>query len=116
MSVSARTRKRTVKRVSKINIAKPKEALAENLGLCSTCNNVANCGFLRANGQPIVFCEEFDSIVPTVSEEVVSEHFPTVEEMREWDEYKGLCINCDNRKDCAIRNREIGVWHCEEYR
>lgn len=63
----------------------------------------------------MLFCEEFDSTVPTITEETTVESFPTLEEMREWDEYKGLCVNCENRKDCAIRNKEIGVWHCEEY-
>lgn len=53
--------------------------------------------------------------MPTITEETTVESFPTLEEMREWDEYKGLCVNCENRKDCAIRNKEIGVWHCEEY-
>ncbi|MGQ9708129.1 MAG: hypothetical protein ACUVUR_04565 [bacterium] len=55
-------------------------------------------------------------MVPTITEETTSESFPTLEEMRDWDEYKGLCLNCENRKDCSIRNNEIGVWHCEEYR
>ncbi len=116
MSVSTKTTKRTVRKLKKINEPKAKESVTEELGLCITCNHVADCAYIRNNKQPVVFCEEFDSTVPTVKEEEVAEHFPTVAEMSEWDEYKGLCLNCENRKDCAIRNKEIGVWHCEEYR
>lgn len=84
-------------------------------GLCATCNHARKCGYLQNQRQPVVFCEEFDSFTPPLLEEQVKETAPTAEEMREWDEYKGLCVNCDNRKDCTIRNKEIGVWHCEEY-
>lgn len=31
------------------------------------------------------------------------------------EKYSGLCINCDKRKDCKIRNNECVIWHCEEY-
>ncbi|MEO0004989.1 MAG: hypothetical protein ABIK47_05540 [candidate division WOR-3 bacterium] len=116
MSVSVKTKKKMAKKLSKLARQKAKESPRGDLGICATCNNLSHCGYRKDNKQPVVFCEEFDSTVPTVTEEVVLEHFPTPEEMSEWDEYKGLCINCENRKDCAIRNREIGVWHCEEYR
>ncbi len=29
--------------------------------------------------------------------------------------YTGLCVNCDNRKDCKIRDNAHVIWHCEEY-
>ena len=29
--------------------------------------------------------------------------------------YTGLCINCDKREECKIRNNEPVIWHCEEY-
>ena len=29
--------------------------------------------------------------------------------------YTGLCVNCDNREDCKIRNSDYVIWHCEEY-
>ncbi len=31
-------------------------------------------------------------------------------------EYTGLCTNCDNRKECKIRDKDFVVWHCEEYK
>ncbi len=30
-------------------------------------------------------------------------------------ELQGLCINCDNKKDCNIRDTSKKVIHCEEY-
>ncbi len=27
----------------------------------------------------------------------------------------GLCGDCENRGHCMFRQREGGVWHCEEY-
>lgn len=31
------------------------------------------------------------------------------------EKFTGLCVNCDNRKECKIRNNEFVIWHCEEY-
>jgi hypothetical protein len=115
MSVSTKTTKRAAKKYTGIKAKKPKALPSAEQGLCSTCNKAAHCGYKARNKRAVLFCEEFDSTVPTITEETTVESFPTLEEMREWDEYKGLCVNCENRKDCAIRNKEIGVWHCEEY-
>uniref|UniRef100_A0A7C4CB78 Uncharacterized protein n=1 Tax=candidate division WOR-3 bacterium TaxID=2052148 RepID=A0A7C4CB78_UNCW3 len=62
-------------------------------------------------------CEEFDSYTPPAIEELPreAETAPTAADLAEWDQFKGLCVNCENRHDCAIRDKEIGVWHCEEY-
>jgi hypothetical protein len=86
-------------------------------GLCQTCNHAADCGYVRSTGQPVIFCEEFSSETTRFVEEVrVEAPAPTVEDMKLWDEYKGLCVNCDQRETCAIRRPETGIWHCEEYR
>jgi len=85
-------------------------------GLCTTCNHARNCSYIRNSSQPVVFCEEFECFTPPVVEETVDAPAPTVEDMRTWDEYKGLCVNCDMRETCAIRKPETGIWHCEEYR
>jgi hypothetical protein len=29
--------------------------------------------------------------------------------------FKGLCLNCENRKTCIFSKPEEGVWRCEEY-
>ncbi|MCX7732060.1 MAG: hypothetical protein N2248_02725 [candidate division WOR-3 bacterium] len=115
MAVSTKIAKKAAKK-SQLTAPKFRRAAEEMQGLCITCNHAAGCVFRKRNKKPVLFCEEFDSSVPTVEEQIVEESYPTVEEMREWDEFKGLCVNCENRNDCMIRNRDIGVWHCEEYR
>jgi hypothetical protein len=94
------------------------EGKPEVTGLCVTCVHRADCSYMKNSTQAVVFCEEFDSQMPAAA---VAEAEPEVavvteEQMKVWDEYKGLCYNCENRTDCAIRNAEVGVWHCEEYR
>jgi hypothetical protein len=86
-------------------------------GLCETCGHVSSCSFRRTSAQPVVFCEEFDSGVTVAAADDVQEQVAVVteEQMKVWDEYKGLCVNCESRENCAIRNAEVGVWHCEEY-
>jgi hypothetical protein len=77
---------------------------------------VRNCSYVKNSDQPVLFCEEFDCYTPPVVEVQPTEvQSPTLEEMNEWDKYKGLCVNCDNRDNCAIRDVDTGVWHCEEY-
>ncbi len=105
---------------AKPSLPKPHKPASEPkvpAGLCSTCNHARNCGYIRNTEQPVLFCEEFGCYVPPVAEELpVEVEAPTLQELEDWDKYKGLCVNCENREDCAIRNPETGVWHCEEYR
>ncbi|MBI9067470.1 MAG: hypothetical protein JEZ09_09275 [Salinivirgaceae bacterium] len=30
--------------------------------------------------------------------------------------YTALCVNCDERANCKIRNNTSAIWHCEEYK
>jgi hypothetical protein len=86
-------------------------------GLCRTCGHAPDCGYIRNSEQPVVFCEEFDSSTLPMAEDTQPEaSAPTAADMRLWDEYKGLCMNCDTRETCAIRKPETGIWHCEEYK
>ncbi len=86
-------------------------------GLCRTCGHAPDCGYIRNPEQPVVFCEEFDSsTLPMVEDTQPDAPAPTAADMRLWDEYKGLCVNCDMRETCAIRKPETGIWHCEEYK
>lgn len=115
MSVAA-TKRRAAMRPGAPKPQKPAPKVVVPSGLCTTCNRVRNCSYIRNPGQPVLFCEEFDCYTPPVIEEQPAEvQAPTAEDMKQWDEYKGLCVNCDSRENCAIRNSEIGVWHCEEY-
>ena len=87
------------------------------MGLCQTCNHARNCMFRPDPSLPVIHCEEFDGYAaPSIVEPAAeAQAVPTAADLNEQDQYKGLCVNCENRRDCAIRNKEIGVWHCEEY-
>jgi hypothetical protein len=94
--------------------------IRETEGLCSTCNNAPSC-FYRASRGPALFCELFDNYVPPVlrtrDDSVVppADYSVAVQE-QESAEYAGLCMNCENRRACALPKPAGGIWHCEEYR
>ncbi len=118
MSITKTRRKVAVKRLP---IKKEKKTSVKKTplsGLCTTCAHSAGCGYRSRHNQPVIWCEEFESISAPLIEEasLTAEKGPTATEIHEWDKYKGLCVNCDNRETCQIRDKEIGVWHCEEYR
>lgn len=115
---TVRERQRTAtRRVPRLAKPVPAEIKEAPQGLCVSCNHSRTCAFRRNPGQPVLYCEEFDSYTPPTIEELATEPetAPTSADLAEWDQYKGLCVNCENRHDCAIRDKEIGVWHCEEY-
>ncbi|MEO0071407.1 MAG: hypothetical protein ABIK39_04925 [candidate division WOR-3 bacterium] len=118
MSVTKTQRKVAAKKLPVKRERKQKLERPPLSGLCSTCSHSHGCGYRLRQSQPVVWCEEFESTSVPFVEETQSgmAQAPTVAEMHEWDKYKGLCVNCENRDSCQIRNKEIGVWHCEEYR
>lgn len=87
------------------------------IGICSTCNQLKECSSKRTWSPPVFFCEEFDDYssphAPFKSHEEVRID-PLSAENGELN-YKGLCVNCEHRKTCALPRPEGGVWHCEEY-
>jgi hypothetical protein len=117
MSVTTTTARRTIR---KPVLSKPVKRQPEKQvppGLCQTCDHASTCGYIRNAEQPVMFCEEFDSsTLPMVADAQLEAPAPTAADMRLWDEYKGLCVNCDMRETCAIRKPETGIWHCEEYK
>ena len=84
-------------------------------GLCSTCNQQATCCYMERASQPILQCEEFDAHVPERTQPVMPARVGGDAAM-EAENFKGLCVNCDFRRDCASAGCEGGIWHCEEYR
>jgi hypothetical protein len=91
-------------------------------GLCSTCEGAANCTFPRDPERPILHCDELDSYKPeivTVKEaagaELTTPKAVSRAKQKEVGEYKGLCVNCENRETCTFPKPEGGVWHCDEY-
>jgi hypothetical protein len=90
-------------------------------GICSTCNQAAECVHLKRNPDVVVWhCENYDDYVPPGEmitdrdiAKITVDLVPTVEEVG--GELKGLCIDCENRDGCVHAMKTGGVWHCEEY-
>jgi len=82
------------------------------LGLCSTCGYFNGCTLRSSSESPVLFCEEFDSLIPgaTLGHPVERES-----NANSSDGHIGLCINCDNRDVCGFHKPEGGIWNCEEY-
>jgi len=91
-------------------------------GLCTTCIHAPICRSAKNSDSPIIYCEEFEYRLPPTSEKAEnSANTPQkprdqFTEERTDHSFMGLCINCENRKTCALPKAEGGVWHCEEYR
>ncbi len=89
--------------------------------ICSTCNHGEICVSKKTRQGPVWFCEEFDDYV-AVKELYDTALQPTDSQERfsargdEPGQFKGLCLNCENRHACSYLKPNGGVWHCEEYR
>ncbi len=117
MSVTTTAARRTIRKPVLTKPVKHQPDKQAPSGLCQTCDHASTCGYIRNAEQPVMFCEEFDSsALPMVADAQLEAPAPTAADMRLWDEYKGLCVNCDMRETCAIRKPETGIWHCEEYK
>ena len=92
-------------------------------GLCTTCVHDATCTFWRDPAQPVVHCEEFESVVRVEAE---FDRRPVLVRVRASSargdsedvapsRAKGLCRTCAHRDTCTFPASEAGVWHCEEY-
>ena len=81
--------------------------------ICYTCNKTSSCIYLRNATSIINHCEEFET-EPCKKNIGETNHFHEVPE-NDYDNYTGICKNCENRNNCMYRNNESVVWHCEEY-
>ena len=92
--------------------------MARHLDLCSTCMHASECTYKGKSDRYIYYCEEFE-IAPTEakdSQKVVREqHVEKKEDNDRSFKFKGLCVNCENRKTCNFARVNGGIWHCEEY-
>ncbi|MGB8656466.1 MAG: hypothetical protein WCE90_01610 [Candidatus Zixiibacteriota bacterium] len=91
-------------------------------GLCLTCDHVRSCSYPRNPDQPVWQCEEFEAIDAPVDRTTVESFLAAAHARRESvvaenskGQFKGLCLNCENRKTCTFPRPEDGVWRCEEY-
>lgn len=109
----------TKTKTTKVNF---KSQVKKYTGICSTCNNAPTCMYLKDRRPPVSQCEEFDNYSaarPTVTTGSSTASDPVVtstDQDKKAVMYKGLCINCENRRDCTLTKHEGGIWHCEEYR
>ena len=101
------------------------QAMAEDVetrGLCSTCNNAAECIHLQRGKPPVLQCEEFDAYQPPRRKVggqgavYAGWHLGSDAGEEDSSNYKGLCQDCEDRRACTFPKHEGGVWHCEEYR
>ncbi len=87
-------------------------------GICSNCNNEADCKYLENCDQPVFHCDQYDGYAPPPKKrgKVSGQRSQTKPVNEESFPYKGLCRDCENRKTCTFPKPEGGVWHCDEYR
>jgi len=92
-------------------------------GLCSTCKDASTCMYQKTGKQPIWDCDGFYTDVgPSVEVPMKTKASLSSEAKSSTTKgntiaalYKGLCIDCNQRKTCTLSNSSGGVWHCEEY-
>lgn len=77
--------------------------------ICSSCRHEVDCTFINHSSDAIIMCEEFQ--LESVAKKIIEES----KVMEYVNGYTGLCLNCDNRATCKLRNAECVIWHCEEY-
>lgn len=87
--------------------------------ICSSCKHSTYCTYPKDQRRPVIQCNEFTGrrdfqvvikapLTNASSNEMIASTENDVK-------FKGLCKNCDNRKDCTFPKHEGGVWHCTEY-
>lgn len=79
---------------------------------CERCKGAAGCNLPRKPAKKgCKAFEAFEYFVPAILEGHIKP-----EGWVESSRASGLCVDCENRKDCIFYAREGGTWHCEEYR
>jgi len=94
---------------------------AAQLGICAHCVRMTLCTSRKNWMGPIRDCDDFEDRRAAAPEPAVESQPFTVDKpiyleySEEAENYKGLCINCDNRETCGYRTPGRAVWYCEEY-
>ncbi len=72
--------------------------------LCSSCDNLQNCSYVKNKAIPLYFCEEFSNYIynkNNIINENKAELIPIYElANNDTKNFKGLCMNCDNKQKC----------------
>ena len=90
------------------------EIFRESKSICITCKYEKTCIYLKDTKDPIFHCEEYELVSNQISKE--QNNKTKAKEELSPNEYTGICVNCDNRKECTIRCKTSVIWHCEEYK
>jgi len=89
-------------------------------GLRLTCDYARNCTYPWDVDSPVWQCEEFEvceaplekTSVSSFLAEASAKSRPDIDENEEV-KFKGLCLNCENRKTCIFPKPEEGVWRAK---
>ena len=95
----------------------PVPAMAE-LGICGTCNHGPDCVNLKAAGQPIWYCDQFDTHIPRREKpllEVLGEVEASTARSAVPDTEAGLCSDCGASADCVNQVPGVKKVYCEGY-
>ena len=84
-------------------------------GICSQCRYADECTYQKDPERPVIQCAEFEPCEPPPVRRVVKAPSPRRPPL-DFDRFKGLCVDCEERETCTYPKPEGGVWHCEEYR
>ena len=93
--------------------------MTQKLDLCSTCMHASNCTYRSKSDRYIYYCEEFEIAPTNIKESQKAACEQPMAKQEDCDssfKFKGLCVNCENRKTCNFAKVNGGIWHCEEYR
>ena len=87
-------------------------------GLCVTCIHADDCVYMRKSKSPVQQCNEFAVSCNQERPNRLSAAAITAAVVSESQDelYRGLCMNCDERKNCGPTKTRAGVWQCEEYK
>ncbi len=81
--------------------------------ICSSCRHESSCTFINHSPNAILMCEEFE--IEAVEKKEIEQALTSLLIINSSTDYTGLCINCDNRVTCQMRNNDSVKWHCEEF-
>ncbi|MBI4834551.1 MAG: hypothetical protein HY811_07020 [Planctomycetes bacterium] len=87
---------------------------AERKDLCVNCKNIPECSLHNSTDKPVQHCNEYECLPGGSGLNLASN--PNAMMEKNSRQYKGLCMNCENRETCNRPQPEGGICHCEEYR
>ncbi len=90
----------------------PKMKKQQSEALCTHCIQAAVCNISRETEETVLACEAF---LRVGSASGTNTQISDIPEALDSSRAYGLCGDCENRGHCIFRQREGGVWHCEEY-